>query len=109
MAALLVTRYSALAQENQGTEEQRVACTPDVSRQCSWEIPTLIASSRARGGKKSQLSAGCRLALKIEATASRAPPNNGAEPRHAPRRHLGSIARPWITKKAICLADPQNR
>jgi len=41
MAALLVTGSSGLAQENRGTDEQRVACTPDVLRLCSWEIPNV--------------------------------------------------------------------
>jgi hypothetical protein len=41
MAALLVTGSSAVAQENRGTEEQRVACTPGVLRLCSWEIPNV--------------------------------------------------------------------
>ena len=88
MAALLVTGSSALAQENRGTEEQRVACTPDVLRLCSSEIPNVDRIVACLRHEKSQLSAGCRLALKTEATASRAPLNNGAEPRHAPRhRH----------------------
>ena len=41
MAALLVTGSWAFAQENRGTEEQRVACTPDMLRLCSWEIPNV--------------------------------------------------------------------
>src|SRR6516225_8013515 len=72
MAALLVTGSSALAQENRGTEEQRVACTPDVLRLCSWEIPNVDRIVACLRREKSQLSAGCRQVLKIEATASRA-------------------------------------
>jgi hypothetical protein len=88
MAALLVTVSSALAQENRGTEEQRVACTPDVLRLCSWEIPNVDRIVACPRRDKSQLSAGCRQVLRFEATASRAV-NNGAEPRHAPRHHFG--------------------
>ena len=87
MAALLVTGSSALAQENRGTEEQRVACTPDVLRLCSWEIPNVDRIVACLRREKSQLSAGCRQVLRFEATASRAA-NNGAEPRHAPRHHF---------------------
>ena len=85
MAALLMTGSSALAQENRGTEEQRVACTPDVLRLCSWEIPNVDRIVACLRREKSQLSAGCRQVLKIEATASRA---NGVEPRHAQRHHF---------------------
>jgi hypothetical protein len=88
MAALLVTGSWALAQENRGTEEQRVACTPDVLRLCSWEIPNVDRIVACLRRERSQLSAGCRQVLKIEATASRAALNNGAEPRHAPRHHI---------------------
>ena len=88
MAALLVTGASALAQENRGTEEQRVACTPDVLRLCSWEIPDVDRIVACLRREKSQLSAGCRQVLKIEATTSRAALSNGAEPRHAPRHHV---------------------
>ena len=72
MAALLMTGSSALAQENRGTEEQRVACTPDVLRLCSWGIPNVDRIVACLRREKSQLSAGCRQVLKIEATASRA-------------------------------------
>jgi hypothetical protein len=88
MAALLVTGASALAQENWGTEEQRAACTPDVLRLCSWEIPNVDRIVACLRREKSQLIAGCRQVLKIEAT-SRAALNNGAELRHAPRHHFG--------------------
>jgi hypothetical protein len=89
MAALLVTGSSVLAQENRGTEEQRVACTPDVLRLCSSEIPNVDRIVACLRHEKSQLSAGCRQVLKIETTASRAALNNGAEPHHAPRHHFG--------------------
>jgi hypothetical protein len=94
MAALLLAGSSALAQENRGTEQQRVACTPDVLRLCSWEIPNVDRIVACLRREKSQLSVGCRQVLKIEATASRAPLNNGAEPRHAPRHHFGQHRSP---------------
>ena len=87
MAALLVTGSSALAQENRGTEEQRLACTPDVLRLCSSEIPNVDRIVACLRHEKSQLSAGCRQVLKIEVT-SRAVLNNGAESRHVPRHHI---------------------
>ena len=86
MAALLATGASALAQENRGTEEQRVACTPDVLRLCSGEIPNVDRIVACLRREKSQLSVGCRQVLKIEVT-SRAVLNT-AESRRAPRHHI---------------------
>ena len=88
MAALLLAGSSTPAQEYRGTEQQRAACTPDVFRLCSWEIPNVDRIVACLRRERSQLSAGCRQVLKIEAAASRAALNNGAEPRHAPRHHV---------------------
>ena len=88
MAALLFVASSALAQENRGTDQQRVACTPDVLRLCSSEIPNVDRIVACLRRQKSQLSAGCRQAFEIEATASHTAVNNGAGPRHVPRRRV---------------------
>jgi hypothetical protein len=88
MAALLLTASSALAQDYRGTDQQRVACTPDVFRLCSWEIPNVDRIVACLRREKSQLSAGCRQVFEIEATASRAAMNNGLGPRHFPQRHF---------------------
>jgi hypothetical protein len=40
-AALLLAGSSALAQEKRRTDQQRVACTPDMLRLCFWEIPNV--------------------------------------------------------------------
>jgi hypothetical protein len=85
---LVVTASSALAQENRGTEQQRVACKPDVLRLCSWKIPNVDRIVACLRREKSQLSAGCRQVLEIEATASHAALNNGAGPRLVPRYHF---------------------
>jgi hypothetical protein len=88
MAALLFVASSALAQENRGTDQQRVACTPDVLRLCSSEIPNVDSIVACLRREKSQLSPGCRQAFEIEATASRTALNNGAGLRHVPRRRV---------------------
>ena len=88
MAALLFAASSALAQENQGTDQQRVACTPDVLRLCSSEIPNVDRIVACLRREKSQLSAGCRQVFEIEATAARTALNNSVGPRHVPRRRL---------------------
>src|SRR5215471_20839374 len=86
MAALLVTGSSALAQENRGTEEQRVACTPDVLRLCSWEIPNVDRIVTCLRREKSQLSPGCRQVFEIEMAAARV--SSGAGARHVPQHHF---------------------
>jgi hypothetical protein len=60
MAALLLVGSSALAQENRGTEQQRIACAPDVLRLCFWEMPSVDRIVACLRREKSQLSAGCR-------------------------------------------------
>jgi hypothetical protein len=88
MAALLLAGSSTPAQEYRGTEQQRAACTPDVFRLCSWEIPNVDRIVSCLRREKSQLSVGCRQAFEIEATASRAARNNGAAPHHVLRHHF---------------------
>jgi hypothetical protein len=66
MVALLLAGSTALAQENRGTEQQRVACAPDVLRLCFWEIPNTDRIVACLRREKSQLSAGCRQAFEID-------------------------------------------
>ena len=87
MAALLLAASAVWAQEYRGTEQQRVACTPDVFRLCSWEIPNVDRIVSCLRREKSQLSAGCRQVLEIETTASRAALNSGP-PHHVVRHHF---------------------
>jgi hypothetical protein len=65
-AAVLLVGSSALAQENRGTEQQRMACAPDVLRLCFWEIPNTDRIVACLRREKSQLSAGCRQAFEID-------------------------------------------
>jgi hypothetical protein len=43
-----------------GTDEQRIACTPDVFRLCSSEIPSVDRIVACLKSKKSSLSADCQ-------------------------------------------------
>jgi hypothetical protein len=43
-----------------GTPEQRKACTPDVCRLCSGEIPNVRAITASLLRQKANLSDGCR-------------------------------------------------
>jgi hypothetical protein len=99
MAALQLAGSAASAQEYRGTEQQRVACTPDVFRLCSWEIPNVERIVNCLRRERSQLSAGCRQVLEIEATASRAALNSGA-PRHVVRHHIARHRSPGEYEKS---------
>ena len=99
MAAALLTERAASAQEYRGTEQQRVACTPDVFRLCSWEIPNVERIVSCLRREKSQLSAGCRQVFEIEATASRAALNSGA-PHHVVRHHFARHRSPGEYEKS---------
>ena len=53
----LIAGGTAIAQ--QGTPEQRKACTPDVYRLCAGEIPNVRAITACLRRQKSNLSVGC--------------------------------------------------
>ena len=88
LAALVSVGSSALAQEYRGSEQQRIACTPDVFRLCSWEIPNVDRIIACLRREKPRLSVGCREVFEMEPASSRAATNNGVAPHHFPQRHL---------------------
>ena len=53
-----------------GTDEQRMACTPDVFRLCSSEIPNVDRIVACLKSKKQNLSAGCAAVFSTSATRS---------------------------------------
>src|SRR5215469_3235495 len=60
MGSTFATHGAVLAQQYRGTQEQQMACTPDVWRLCSSQIPDvgrIVACLRAN---TPQLSDGCR-------------------------------------------------
>jgi hypothetical protein len=61
--SIIATGQAALAQENQeyrGTMEQQMACTPDVWRLCSDQIPDVSAITACLRRNTPNLSDGCR-------------------------------------------------
>lgn len=62
-AATLLCATSASAQENQGTPEQRAACTSDAFRLCSSYIPDATRVETCLRQNKSVLSNACRSAF----------------------------------------------
>ena len=51
---------AAMAQENRGTMEQQMACTPDVWRLCSDQIPDVNRITACLQQNTPQLSSACR-------------------------------------------------
>lgn len=56
---LLVLIANGTAAAQQGTPEQRKACTPDVYRLCAGEIPNVRAITACLRRQKASLSPGC--------------------------------------------------
>ena len=56
---LLAVVAGGSASAQQGTPEQRRACTPDVYRLCAGEIPNVRAITACLRRQKSSLSAAC--------------------------------------------------
>ena len=79
LAVAMVIALSSTAALAIGTEEERAACTPDVFRLCSSEIPNVPGIIACLKKQKPNLSDGCRTAVNNEegkktATRSLAPP-----------------------------------
>lgn len=59
VAFLLTLSVSGAAVAQQGTPEQRKACTPDVYRLCAGEIPNVRAITACLRRQRSNLSPNC--------------------------------------------------
>ena len=59
LGLLLTLVAGGTAAAQQGTPEQRRACTPDVYRFCAGEIPNVRAITACLRRQKSNLSVGC--------------------------------------------------
>ena len=56
---LFLTLFASAAHAQQGTPEQRRACTPDVYRLCAGEIPDVRAITACLRRQKGSLSSAC--------------------------------------------------
>jgi hypothetical protein len=72
--ALLSTTASPALSFSQGTQEQRLACTPDVLRLCSAFIPNADEITICLREKNAELSDACRTAFEA---GMKQPPNAG--------------------------------
>ena len=72
-----VVQGAAYAQDNQGTMEQQIACTPDVWRLCSSQIPDVNRIVGCLRQNTAQLSAPCRAVFESNNTVVQAPMPRG--------------------------------
>jgi hypothetical protein len=83
-AGILVPAVAASAEEHRGTMEQQMACTPDVWRLCSDQIPDadrIVACLRAN---TPQLSDGCRAVFDTSNRVDQPPSRSRRPPPAAP-------------------------
>jgi hypothetical protein len=92
-ALSLLATGAAWSQEYRGTWEQQMACTPDVWRLCSDQVPDVSRIVACLRSNAPQLSSGCRAVFEANAGA---PPGSTARaaPQPAPRARAAPPARP---------------
>ena len=80
-----------------GTDEQRMACTPDVFRLCGSEIPNVDRIVACLRAKKASLSAGCQAVF------------NTPEEHTAATRSLATPESEWcVFNKGVQVGDQQD-
>jgi hypothetical protein len=94
ICVLSIASSAAWSQENRGTREQQMACTPDVWRLCSDRIPDVSGIVACLRANSSQLSSGCRAAFEA---------NEGGAPSEVAR------AVPQAPPRARAAAPPPAR
>ena len=82
---------AASSQEYRGTWEQQMACTPDVWRLCSAQVPDVNSIVACLRANTPQLSSGCRAVFE----ANNAPTDTArAAPQGQPRGRVAPPSRP---------------
>ena len=89
VGGMMAASGSAFADENRGTMEQQMACTPDVWRLCSDRIPDADRIVACLKHNVPQLSDACRAVFQTDDNA--APQEQNSSRQRAPR---GRVARP---------------
>jgi hypothetical protein len=78
IGGVVAAATGAHAQDNRGTMEQQMACTPDVWRLCSAQVPDVDRIVACLRGNTAQLSAPCRA---VFASDNDSPPQPTARAR----------------------------
>ena len=83
IACCLAASTAAFSQENRGTLEQQLACTPDVWRLCGDKIPDVNRIVACLQQNTPQLSGACRAVFDSNASAPQqaAPQRRAVQPR----------------------------
>src|SRR6185312_16458822 len=63
-----IAMQPAISQENRGTQEQQMACTPDVWRLCGAQIPDVDRITACLRANVPQLSPPCRAVFETAST-----------------------------------------
>jgi hypothetical protein len=97
-ALSIVATGVAWSQEYRGTWEQQMACTPDVWRLCSDQIPDVNRIVSCLRANTPQLSNNCRAVFETNASG---PPTDTARaaPQPPPRARAAPPARPQATQR----------
>ncbi|MET3841036.1 hypothetical protein [Bradyrhizobium sp. OAE829] len=86
---------TAFAQEYRGTWEQQMACTPDVWRLCSDQVPDVSRIVTCLRQNTPQLSNNCRAVFESQANAQQQQPGGrGPQQQMAPRGRAAPLVQP---------------
>ncbi len=85
---------TAFAQEYRGTWEQQMACTPDVWRLCSDQVPDVSRIVACLRQNTPQLSNNCRAVFESQANAQQPPAGRGPQQQMAPRGRAAPLVQP---------------
>ena len=88
----IVVQGAASAEEYRGTMEQQMACTPDVWRLCSDQIPDVNRIVACLQQNTPQLSSGCRAVFQSNNQVQPQAPRNRVAP--SPRSNAPPAAPP---------------
>ncbi|MDN5003632.1 hypothetical protein ACFQZO_22620 [Bradyrhizobium sp. GCM10027634] len=80
----IAAQSAAFAEEYRGTMEQQMACTPDVWRLCSDQIPDVSRITACLRENTPQLSSGCRAVFQSN---NQMPPQQQVPRNHAAPRY----------------------
>src|SRR5262245_879178 len=93
-ALSIVASGAAWSQEYRGTWEQQMACTPDVWRLCSDQIPDVNRIVACLRQNAPQLSNGCRAVFESRASGPPSDTARPANPRQSQRERAAPPPRP---------------
>jgi len=88
LVMVLASAQGALAEDYRGTWEQQMACTPDVWRLCTGEIPDVNRIVACLQRNTTSLSSSCRAVFESNNSVPAAPRGNAPTP---PRGRVAPI------------------